>query len=349
MDEKRPKCIHRIIFQYSEKNINMITGIDSYRGKNDIIRSLLPLAGDLRHVRIDRDKISEFCAPIRRKHLVSPQWDQKFIFSGRDEIGVDYFMLMNALNFSYWGEPRWTVEFEDRLLDGAFGMFAALNRAVDDGIPIWEGAFLAGIGPTELADIFRGKGTIPLFNQRLTICREIGSVLTRHFEGRFYHLVERSEGSAVRMVRLLVSHFPSFNDASEWEGEPILFYKRAQLAPAMLFERWEGAGPGSFSDLDQMTVSADYKIPQVLRKLGIITYSDQLKRLVDSRRIIPVNSREELEIRVSTILAAELILKGLQTKFPKITSQNVDRMLWLIGQQKSPDDKPYHRTRTIAY
>ena len=228
-------------------------------------------------------------------------------------------------------------------------MFAALTRAVDDGVPIWEGEFLAALGPSELADILRGKGEIPLFQRRLAICREIGEVLVRHFSGRFHHLVERAEGSAVRMVRLLVSFFPSFDDSSEWEGERMLFYKRAQLAPAMLAERWIGTGPGAFFDLDHLTVSADYKIPQVLRKIGILSYSPQLARLVDSRRIIPVNSREELEIRAATILATEMMEEILKTKIPEITSQKIDRMLWLLGQQKSEEDKPYHRTRTIAY
>ena len=117
----------------------------------------------------------------------------------------------------------------------------------------------------------------------------------------------------------------------------------------MLAERWRGTGPGEFHDLDQLTVSADYKIPQVLRKIGVLTYSPQLARMVDSLRIIPAHSREELEIRAATIQATEMMGEILKMKIPDITSQKIDRMLWLIGQNKSKDDKPYHRTRTIAY
>ncbi len=70
--------------------------------------------------------------------------------------------------------------------------------------------------------------------------------------------------------------FPSFDDSAEWGGHRLLFFKRAQLAPAMLFERWKGTGAGAFNDIGELTASADYKIPQVLRRLEILEYSPDL-------------------------------------------------------------------------
>jgi hypothetical protein len=321
-----------------------------YQGKLSILKSLTTLAERLRAVRIDRERIRDFCSQVSNSHLPHPRWDFYFVYPGLDEVGVDYFMLMNSLNFCYWGTPKWTVEYRGQLLDGAFAMFAALTRALEEGIPIYDGGWLAEISQSDLSRILRGRGEIPLFYQRFIILREVGRILREKFGGRFYHLVAQAEKSAVKLVRLLVENFPSFNDSAEWEGQRILFYKRAQLAPAMLFERWQGEGPGAFFDIGELTASADYKIPQVLRQLGILDYSPVLAKFIDSRRRIPPESREELEIRITTLVACELIREGLQDRFPGITSQTVDRLLWTAGQDKGgPERKPYHLTLTTAY
>ncbi len=320
-----------------------------YHGKKDILDSLAPLGKELRSVRINREFLTNFCSQVGPDDFPHPRWDLPFIYPYPDEIGVGYFMLMNALNFCYWGTPKWTVEYQGKLLDGAWGMFAALKRALDEGIPIHDGAFLAGIGEGDLKHIFRGMGEIPLLSQRIAICREVGRVLTDNFQGSFLYLVKAAEGSAVNLVRLLVTRVPSFDDSAEWEGNRLLFFKRAQLAPAMLFERWQGTGSGAFNDIGELTVSADYKIPQVLRKRGILEYAPGLERFVDEKRRIPARSREELEIRTATILACEMIVEQIQPRYPGVTSQAVDRMLWYVGQKHTPDEKPYHLTLTTAY
>ncbi len=321
-----------------------------YQGKLSILESLTPLAKELRSVRIDREGITDFCSRIDPSHLPRPRWDFFFVYPGLDEIAVDYFMLMNSLNFCYWGNPKWTVEYRGQLLDGAFGMFATLTRALEEGLPIYDGGWLAGITRDDLARILRGRGEIPLFYQRFTICREIGRILSEKFGGRFHRLVDRAEKSAVKLVRLLVENFPSFDDSAEWDGYRILFYKRAQLAPAMLYERWQGKGPGAFNDIGEMTASADYKLPQVLRELGILHYSPPLEKFADGRLQIPPGTREELEIRITTLVACEMIRERLQERFPGITSQSVDRLLWTAGQAgNGPERKPYHLTLTTAY
>jgi len=320
-----------------------------YHGKIDILNSLAPLRKDMRDVRINRDHLSVFCAGIGEGDFPEPDWDFPFIYPHLDNIGVDYFMLMNALNFCYWGSPKWTVVYNGRELDGAWAMFAALSRAIDEEVPIHDGEFLATAGDDEIRRIFRGEGDIPLLEERVDICREVGRILADRFNGRFYHLVEEAAGSAVELVRLLVSYFPSFDDSTEWEGDRLLFYKRAQLAPAMLAEQWKGTGAGEFRDINELTASADYKIPQVLHRLGILEYSTNLAEFIDERRRMPARSREELEIRTATILACELIREELEGKIPGVSSQGVDRMLWHIGQNKSPDDKPYHLTLTTNY
>jgi len=323
--------------------------MSKFQGKQQIIESLLPLTEHLRFVTIDQENIAAFCSRLHGRHFIPSAWNQDFIYSPLDQSGIDYFLVFNSINFCYWGSPKWTVTYRDQDRDGAWGMLAALTRALEEKYPILEGDYLGKLTKGDLTKILRGNVTIPLFSQRLNILREVGKVLTADFDGHFHHLLEAAEGSAVKLVDLLVENFPSFDDSVEWEGHHLLFYKRAQLGAAMLGERWHAHKIELFTDLDQLTVSADYKLPQVLRDLGILKYEPPLARMIDENRRLPANSREELEIRAATILAGEEMTEILRKRIKGVTSQHVDRLIWLAGQKKTSRDKPYHKTLTTAY
>ncbi|MBI2267948.1 MAG: hypothetical protein HYU80_00670 [Candidatus Blackburnbacteria bacterium] len=78
-------------------------------------------------------------------------------------------------------------------------------------------------------------------------------------------------------------------------------------------------------------------------------YTDELTNKIDNKIEIPSGSDEEIEIRANTIWAIELATKILKEKFPQANAAKVDGIFWFKGQVKSPDDKPYHRTKTIWY
>jgi hypothetical protein len=228
-------------------------------------------------------------------------------------------------------------------------MMAALSRALDEGYPLLDGAFLARIGEDEFRHILRGNVPIPLEGERWAIFRVCGMLLARDFGGRWHEVVRRAGGSAVRLVELLVTSFPSWDDAAQFEGRHVAFYKRAQLAAGMLYQAFGGQGWGAFEDIGRLTVYADYKLPQVLRKLGILVYDEELSALVDGQTPIPAGSRMEVEIRAATVWAGEEMRQALLDRAPGITATHIDFWLWETSQRKSPDDRPYHRTLTAAY
>lgn len=133
------------------------------------------------------------------------------------------------------------------------------------------------------------------------------------------------------------------------------FYKRAQLAAAMLYEAFDGEGPGDLHRVEELTVFADYKLPQVLRRMGILRYAPHLADRVDRCEPLEAGSREEVEIRAATVWAGELMRQALVCRFPQITPHpevtalHIDYWLWRKGQLQGPDIRPYHRTRTIYY
>jgi hypothetical protein len=190
---------------------------------------------------------------------------------------------------------------------------------------------------------------IPLFEQRLQNVHEVGRVLLDRYDGQFANAVEQAEHSAVRLVLLLTQQFPSFHDVASYRGHEVRFFKRAQICVADLNGSFGGKGWGSFTDLDQLTAFADYKVPQVLRHFGILGYSPSLAARIDKQELLTPGSEEEIELRATTIWACELLRREMASiTGSTITAVEVDNRLWHIGQNVL-EMKPYHRVRTTYY
>jgi hypothetical protein len=99
----------------------------------------------------------------------------------------------------------------------------------------------------------------------------------------------------------------------------------------------------------ELTAFADYKLPQVLRHLGILNYSPELAQMVDNQVLLSPGSAEEIEIRANTIWAVEVIRQELERCGRKTRAFEIDWLLWNMGQEDTYRAKPYHRTVTIFY
>lgn len=320
--------------------------------KARILASVRPVVEHPRHVEIDGGRVRGFCRERPAAGIRLPDWRKEFIYPWDDERAADFFLLFNCINFAFWampGETKWRIEYKGQQLDGAYGLMGALTRALEEGVPLLDAAFLAEMAEGDLARILRGEGALVLFRRRAEILREVGKGLVERHGGRFGNLLRAARGSAAALAEILVAEFPSFRDACVLEGREILFYKRAQLAPAMIYQRFQGKGPGAFGDVDRLTVFADYKLPQALRRLGIIRYRQDLARTVDSRTLIPPCSREEIEIRASTIHACDLVQREYAARGQAMNAVTLDAFLWLLAHEKVEGESPYHLTETIYY
>jgi hypothetical protein len=190
---------------------------------------------------------------------------------------------------------------------------------------------------------------LQLLEHRLTILNELGRLLAAKYGGDAYRLVESAGKSALRLVQLLAEKLSSFRDTSGYLGHEVFFYKRAQIFVADLYGAFDGKEWGSFVDIDKLTAFADYKLPQVLRHLGILHYARSLAQKVDKRIFLEGGSPEEVEIRANTIWAVELICRELALLGKGLRAFEIDWILWNMSQDQGMRTRPYHRTVTIFY
>ena len=110
-----------------------------------------------------------------------------------------------------------------------------------------------------------------------------------------------------------------------------------------------GSPLAEFHDLDKLTAFADYKVPQILRDMGVLVYDDDLAGIVDSRTRIAPGSRMEVEIRAGTIIACDQLVSALHERGKEITAAELDWQLWSLSQSLGVQSRPYHLTETIFY
>ena len=240
-------------------------------------------------------------------------------------------------------------------------MFASLKKSFDEGLPLFDGAYLSDMPRDDLKKVFTGNIPIPMFEERLDILRQVGSTLHELYDDSFHNILDASNNRLFDdgngFIERLIGDFPSFDDSVNYDGQIIRFDKRAQLVSAMLYGRFKKYNMELFEDIDELNVMADYILPQTLRDMGILEYESSLAERIDSEEIILASSLEEMELRASTIHVAHRMIEQVNYRMPddkKINVIHMDNALWSFFRSGKAEElglkkTPHHLTPTIYY
>jgi hypothetical protein len=211
---------------------------------------------------------------------------------------------------------------------------------------------LRAIGTSDCAVLFGQEGNpgpaqelMALFAQALN---DLGSWLGRRYDDDPLGPIADANHSAARLVEL-VSEMPLFRDVSLYDGTEVPLYKRAQILVTDLAIAFDDQGPGSFRDLDHLTIFADNLVPHVLRVDGLLDYDPDLLARIERGELIPAGSPEEIEIRAVAVHAVERIAEELCASGTPATARELDYLLWNRGLGEEYKTLPRHRTRTVFY
>jgi len=231
--------------------------------------------------------------------------------------------------------------------------------------------------------------TIPLLQDRIAVMREVGFILCNSFGGSFkgfleeFHRRHDGQGTSLDLVKMVTETFPAFRDEVYYEGRKVYLWKRAQILVA---ETWAAFYPPSLStphpifpspqgpEIRRLTMFADYRVPQILHHLCILTYPPSLIRALHTQTSLPPGSREELSLRSASIIAVERVREEIlriikeeeggdsdaASKAGLVSSVVIDFYLWDLAKKVETGEErlegiqtaamvPTHRTRSIWY
>src|SRR3989339_2035783 len=130
---------------------------------NKILESCKFVNENSKQVKINKDKLAEFAkqfSPENVKHWfeVSP-FDLRVL---ETEELLNFLLIFNSLNFSYWGKTKWQITYQgQKIKGGSYCMITSLGKAIENDFSILDAKYLSQISENDLAKILEGTIEIP--------------------------------------------------------------------------------------------------------------------------------------------------------------------------------------------
>ena len=235
-----------------------------------VIDSCKYVMNNAKFVTINYDQLNEFIKTINCKDL--KHWLSNNPYNILDigiENVINFMLLFESVDYSFWGIPKWTINTD--------------------------------LGEKDGSDAFE----IPFIQERYETLIQTSKIVKEKMNGNFYKYVY-SIHSDIELFEVITDNFPSFKDERKYDEKTIYFYKLAQLLTSDILHLREQM-ENIKVDYSHLIGCADYKIPQTMRALEIIEYNEELSNVVDNRLEIECSSKYEVEIRASMIVVIDYI------------------------------------------
>lgn len=334
------------------------------------------------YVVVPYGKVEETAAAMAATEMKVPDWKLPGVFPENNRAFVIHNFWLNTVNFAFThfgGKYNKYRLSGSPMFVGAFACAAAFMRGFKRRIAdqvAYESEGEAMVA--QMLDVtsslkktkrfFRGENGIPMAGERLKNIKVAVGALLQKYGGEPWNILEEADwyayehdGGKPGITDLLVRDFGTVFDDRETlvldsgGTRELLFMKRAQLLPLMIYARALGSGGELpvIRDIAKIGPVADYSVPNALRHLGILEYAPALAQAIDGekRLEIAVHSKAEIEIRMATVaamaelLAATNVLREKAGK-PPITMAELDYAVWSLGRKAKYQ---HHLTRTTAY
>ena len=321
---------------------------------NYVKESTLKIIPQMEHVKIDEECLKNYISALLKDKnaLKFPKWSESHFdaTSVPFETLLKYLFVIDTLNYCFW--PNKGFEY--------YGLAKNLYNTLKENKDFFKIDNLVKMTPEQLKEnIF--KCDFCLLNERARMIREVFYIIKNEYHGLCSNFVKECNKDAVKLTKKIIDSFWCFRDQAIYNGEQIFFYKRAQILVSDIYLAYldikEAKKDNEENDIinftkesiSQLTMFADYRVPQILRAKGIIKYDKHLSDLVDNKKELPHGSKEEIEIRAATIQSIEKIKNALKEKGIDVLSIECDVYLWEEGEKIKDQIEPHHRTISIFY
>jgi hypothetical protein len=256
---------------------------------------------------------------------------------GDRELRAAFALCLDAINF---GSGWWPTIRKRPGCSGYSTIEAGLvERFRVEGA--WPARELSGLTAADVAWVTGQDPAHPLMEQYAGALRDVGERVFAEHTGSFGAVIDAAGGSAVALADLLAG-WEAFADVSAYDGQPVPFFKRAQIAAADI-DRFAIA---KLRDTERLTAFADNLVPHVLRVDGVLRLDFALEEAIDAGDLLVHGSSEEVELRACAVHAIELLSAATDGL---LSPAQIDAALWNRGSGARYKSRPRPRSRNTAY
>ena len=275
-----------------------------------IIKSCKYVTNNSKSVKINETNLDKFIGKIKK--IETEHWLAFSPYNLLDlptETIINFLLVYEAIDFSFWGNPKWTIDTDNGKEDGSIALLYAILKYVKER----NTTDFSNITKDEFKEILKGNIEIPLFEERYNIIRSVSKIVNEKMNGNFYTFIEDNTID-IELFEIIVKYFPNFKDERIYNNKKIYFYKLAQLLTSDILH---------IRELKE-NIKVDYS-----HLVGCSDYSEY-----------------EIEIRANMLVAIDLIKKKLENK---VCAIDINDYIWSQGRNKNIELKPYHLTRNTNY
>ena len=325
--------------------------------KNPLFKEATYVSENFDSVEIVPSRIKEISSEFAKENFEVPSFDYyNYPERGFGKIN-NYFAAFNAINFYFSDKQgRFSIKRDDKEI---LGSSAAAMIMTENKSFFSDAEELKELDNLTFDFLFTGSDgrKIPRSDWRVNHLNEFGTVLSSKYGGSIDNLVEDSNhllfDNGKGFVERMMNEFDSYHDVSSYKEKTIHFAKRAQLLAGMIHGRAVAEGGKGFSDIDNLSVYADYVLPMIFQFWGLLKIPQSAEKNIEAGKYFERESAFEVEYRAATIRIADLMVNEINKLRPadeKINNMMLDTYLWGLGRKLRKDYNLKHiLVETTAY
>ena len=321
-----------------------------------VLKSLEPVLNNAKLVHINKEKLIDVANWMAYEEFPKPDGSMLFDFGNDPDVLMDFTMVVNTMNFAFTDFTtgvKFETDYQGKRWCDSEAMLACMHRAINSGIPLFSGEYLANLTKEQFNTIFAGTIQMPMVDERVAIFNEVGRVLVEKYQGSYHNFVRscspRLYDQGNGLLERLVTEFPRFNDVSDYHGNKVQIFKLAQLGIWGMHLALSPRGHWKLEDASELTAFADYIVPVGLRVMGIFEYAKELEDQINNLQEVKRDSDAEVELRASSIYCIALLTEEINKRRPGMTPLLMPQLDFRFWKTYHATHWPHHLTKTVMY
>ena len=321
-----------------------------------VLKSLEPVLNNAKLVHINKEKLIDVANWMAYEEFPKPDGSMLFDFGNDPDVLMDFTMVVNTMNFAFTDFTtgvKFETDYQGKRWCDSEAMLACMHRAINSGIPLFSGEYLANLTKEQFNKIFAGTIQMPMVDERVAIFNEVGRVLVEKYQGSYHNFVRscspRLYDQGNGLLERLVTEFPRFNDVSDYHGNKVQIFKLAQLGIWGMHLALSPRGHWKLEDASELTAFADYIVPVGLRVMGIFEYAKELEDQINNLQEVKRDSDAEVELRASSIYCIALLTEEINKRRPGMTPLLMPQVDFRFWKTYHATHWPHHLTKTVMY
>lgn len=321
-----------------------------------VLKSLEPVLNNAKLVHINKEKLIDVANWMAYEEFPKPDGSMLFDFGNDPDVLMDFTMVVNTMNFAFTDFStgvKFETDYQGKRWCDSEAMLACMHRAINSGIPLFSGEYLANLTKEQFNSIFAGTIQMPMVDERVAIFNEVGRVLVEKYQGSYHNFVRscspRLYDQGNGLLERLVTEFPRFNDVSDYHGNKVQIFKLAQLGIWGMHLALSPRGHWKLEDASELTAFADYIVPVGLRVMGIFEYAKELEDQINNLQEVKRDSDAEVELRASSIYCIALLTEEINKRRPGMTPLLMPQVDFRFWKTYHATHWPHHLTKTVMY